>query len=410
MQGRRTGRTAVRRIPNLARWLGALSLLLAACTRSGASVTPAATTAPLAAPNATTIRVPKGSTATALTEEHTLTLPTGFAIAVYAAGLDHARLMAWSPEGDLVISDLSSPDGRVSILPDRDHDGRADERITFASDLANPHGLAFRDGYLYVAEEERVVRFRWPGGQPAASAPEVVIPDLPGGGHFTRTIGFGPDGKLYLAIGSSCNVCDEQDDRRATIMQFNADGSGGRIYAKGLRNAVGFTWRPGTDELWATNNGRDNLGDNIPPETINHVRDGDDFGWPYCHNGQIRDAQFGKLGSCDRVTRPAFEMQAHSAPLGLTFYTGNTFPADYSGDIFAAFHGSWNRTAPTGYKVIRARFANGQPTGQTEDFITGWLAGGDAWGRPVDVSTGPDGNLYISDDALGVVYRVTYGR
>jgi glucose/arabinose dehydrogenase len=234
-----------------------------------------------------------------------------------------------------------------------------------------------------------------------------VIPDLPSGGHYTRTIGFGPDGKLYLSIGSSCNVCDERDERRAAIMQYNADGSGGRVYAQGLRNAVGFVWRPGSDELWATNNGRDGLGDDIPPETINLVRDGDDFGWPYCHNGQIRDQQFGRLGSCDNVTRPAFELQAHSAPLGLAFYSGSAFPADYDGDLFVAFHGSWNRTTPTGYKVIRARFVSGQQTGTAEDFISGWLgAGGNYWGRPVDVTIGPDGSLYISDDYLGVVYRV----
>jgi glucose/arabinose dehydrogenase len=302
-------------------------------------------------------------------------------------------------------------DGKVLIWSDRDRDGVAEERVVFAQGLRNPHGLAFHDGYLYVAEERQVIRFRWRGGQPAAAAPEVVIAGIPAGGHNTRTIGFGPDGKLYLSIGSSCNVCDEADERRATIMQYNADGSGGRVYAAGLRNAVGFVWRPGTDELWATNNGRDGLGDNLPPETLNLVRDGNDFGWPYCHNGTLRDQQFKRLGSCDRVTRPAFAMQAHSAPLGLAFYSGEGFPAIYGGDLFVAFHGSWNRSTPTGYKVIRARFADGAPTGQTEDFITGWLeANGRAWGRPVDVSLGPDGALYVSDDSLGVVYRVSASR
>jgi glucose/arabinose dehydrogenase len=328
---------------------------------------------------------------------------------VFAAGLGKARFMAWSPEGDLLITEMAPSDGKVSILPDRDRDGVADERIIFARGLRNPHGLAFRDGFLYVAEEHRVVRLRWQGGQPATELPEVVVPDIPVGGHSTRTIGFGPDGKLYLAIGSSCNVCDERDARRAAIMQYNADGSSGRVYAQGLRNAVGFVWRPGSDELWATNNGSDGLGDDFPPETLNLVRDGDDFGWPYCHNGQRRDEQFGRLGSCDRVTRPAIEVQAHSAPLGLAFYTGGAFPADYGGDLLVAFHGSWNRTTPTGYKVIRARFANGQPTGQTEDFITGWLdAAGKHWGRPVDISVGPDSSLYISDDYQGVVYRVNH--
>lgn len=402
-------RSAGWRTPRLVLWLGLLASLLVACGGSGAQATPRATTAPVSAPVTTTLLVPKGVNEAALTEERSLTLPSGFGIAVFAAGMGRARFMAWSPEGDLVISELGQADGKVSILPDRNRDGTADERIVFARGMRNPHGLAFREGYLYIAEEQRVVRLRWQGGRPAEGTPEVIIPDLPTGGHFTRTIGFGPDDKLYLSIGSSCNVCDEQDDRRATITQYNADGSGGRIYAQGLRNAVGFVWRPGSDELWATNNGRDGLGDDIPPETLNLVRDGLDFGWPYCHNGQLRDQQYGRLGSCDRATRPAFELQAHSAPLGLAFYSGSAFPVDYNGDLFVAFHGSWNRTTPTGYKVIRARFANGQPTGNSEDFITGWLGtDGKHWGRPVDVSIGPDDTIYISDDYLGVVYRVRF--
>ena len=396
-------------------WLLLLGAILAACGGSGTptATTPAApaagTTASTASPLIPrTLLVPKGSNDAALTTERTLMVPSGLQIAVFAAGMNKARFMAWSPEGDLAISDMLPGEGKVVIWPDRDRNGVADEQIVFAQGLRNPHGLAFHDGYLYVAEEQRVVRFRWQGGRAATDAPEVVIPGLPTGGHNSRTIGFGPDGKLYLAIGSSCNVCAEKDQRRAAIMQYNPDGSGGRVYAKGLRNAVGFVWRPGSDELWATNNGRDGLGDNIPPETLNLVRDGADFGWPYCHNGTIRDKQYGRLGSCDRVTRPAFELQAHSAPLGLTFVSGNALPAGYAGDLLVAFHGSWNRSTPTGYKLIRARFANGQPTGQTEDFITGWLgADNRAWGRPVDLSIGPDGNLYISDDYLGVVYRVS---
>jgi glucose/arabinose dehydrogenase len=408
MQRRATGRDTGKRIPRLALWLGVLTILLAACGRSAAPAVPPPTTAPVSAPTTVALRVPARAGEAALTQDRTLTLPGGLRITVFAAGLGRARFMAWSPEGDLLISEMSSPDGKISILPDRNRDGTADERVIFARGLRNPHGLAFRDGSLYVAEEHRVVRFAWRGGQPAEGAPAVVIPDLPVGGHNSRTIGFGPDDKLYLAIGSSCNVCDERDERRAAIMQYNADGSGGRVYASGLRNAVGFVWRPGSDELWATNNGRDGLGDDIPPETLNLVRDGNDFGWPYCHNGQLRDEQYGRLGSCDRATRPALEVQAHSAPLGLAFYSGGQLPADYTGDLFVAFHGSWNRTTPTGYKVIRARFANGQPTGQTEDFITGWLdADGDAWGRPVDITVAPDGTLHISDDQLGVVYRVT---
>jgi glucose/arabinose dehydrogenase len=255
------------------------------------------------------------------------------------------------------------------------------------------------------------VRARWQGGAAAQGNPEVIVPNLPTGGHSTRTIGFGPDGKLYLSIGSSCNVCTERDARRAAIYQYNPDGSGERQFASGLRNAVGFVWQPGTGNLWATNNGRDGLGDDLPPETINLVREGNDFGWPYCHNGRIPDQQFGQGRSCSAVTKPAIEVQAHSAPLGLAFYTGQTFPADYNGDLFVAYHGSWNRSVPTGYKVVRTRFQNGQPTGQVEDFATGWLPEGSrsSWGRPVDVSVGPDGSLFVSDDTLGVIYRISYG-
>jgi glucose/arabinose dehydrogenase len=359
-----------------------------------------------------TLRVPRAQGETELTEERTLTAPGGVQIAVFAAGLRKARFMAWSPEGDLVITETNPTDGRIVILPDRDGDGAADERVAFAERLRNPHGLAFRDGFLYVAEEGRVARFAWQGGQPAADAPETIVPDLPAGrGHYTRTLGFGPDDKLYVSIGSSCNVCAEQDERRAAIMQYNADGSGGRVFARGLRNAVGFVWRPGSDELWATNNGRDGLGEDLPPETVNLVRDGDDFGWPYCHNGTLPDPQLAHLGSCDAVTGPAVELQAHSAPLGLAFYTGDAFPAAFRGDLLVAFHGSWNRAEPTGYKLVRVRFQDGRPTGEVEDFISGWLgADGEDWGRPVDTIVAPDGSLYLSDDGLGVVYRITYAR
>lgn len=308
-----------------------------------------------------------------------------------------------------MVSDLS---GRVLIVPARDPASAPATPVVFAQGLRNPHGLAFHDGYLYVAETTRVVRFAWQGGRPATSAPDVVIPDLPAGGHATRTIGFGPDGKLYLSIGSSCNVCVETDQRRATIVQFDPDGRNGHVFASGLRNAVGFVWRPGTDELWATNNGRDYLGDDQPPETLNLVHQGDNFGWPSRINGTRPDPQFGNPTACAHVTRPALEMQAHSVPLGLAFYTGAMFPAAYRGDLFVAFHGSWNRSVPTGYQLVRVRFGpDGRPTGQVEPFVTGWLQpDGRAWGRPVDPSVGPDGALYLSDDTLGVVYRISYGR
>ncbi len=404
----RTGTTATVATPG-----GGTPATAGTATATRGTATSAAGTPPPASagpPQQQTIRVPTKQGQAEPTQERTITLPAGFQISVYAAGLGQARLMIWSPEGALVISEQGTTNGRVSILNDRDGNSTAEERITFAQGLRNPHGLAFRDGYLYVAAENQVVRYRWQGGAAAQGNPEIIIPNLPTGGHATRTIGFGPDGKLYLAVGSSCNVCTEQDQRRAAIYQYNADGSGGRLYARGLRNAVGFVWQPGTGALWATNNGRDGLGDDTPPETINLVRDGADFGWPYCHSGRIADPQFGQQGSCANTAKPSFELQAHSAPLGLAFYTGQTFPANYSGDLFVAFHGSWNRSTPTGYKIVRARFQNGQPTGQTEDFATGWLPDGGrtSWGRPVDVSVGPGGSIYVSDDALGVIYRISY--
>jgi glucose/arabinose dehydrogenase len=203
-------------------------------------------------------------------------------------------------------------------------------------------------------------------------------------------------------------VCVEEDERRATIVRYSPDGSGEEIYARGLRNAVGITFRPGTNELWATNNGRDWLGDDLPPETIYVVAENDDAGWPTCHSGRIEDPDFGGPNACDGILAPAVEMQAHSAPLGLTFYSGQQFPDEYHGDLFVAFHGSWNRATPTGYKVVRIPMHSGVP-GPTQDFATGWLReDGSNWGRPVDVLTSADGSLYVSDDSAGVIYRIFY--
>ena len=237
-----------------------------------------------------------------------------------------------------------------------------------------------------------------------------MIDGLPSGGHNTRTVLLSLDGEyLFVSIGSSCNVCIEEDERRATIMRYAPDGSEEMIYAEGLRNAVGITFRPGTNELWATNNGRDWLGDDQPPETVYHVQQGEDAGWPRCHAARIVDPEFGESGACEGVAEPEVEMQAHSAPLGLTFYTGEQFPADYHGDMFVAFHGSWNRSTPTGYKVIHIPMDDQGTPGTVRDFAVGWLReDGSDWGRPVDVVTGAEGSLFISDDAGGKIYRVFY--
>jgi glucose/arabinose dehydrogenase len=234
------------------------------------------------------------------------------------------------------------------------------------------------------------------------------VSGLPDGGHSTRTILFGGDGKMYVSIGSSCNVCREKDPRRAAIVRYNRDGGGEEIFATGLRNSVGITWHPATKELWGTDNGRDLLGDDSPPDEINIIREGKNYGWPNCYADRVVDREFGTAEICQKSEAPAVKLQAHSAPLGLAFYTGKQFPREYQGDLFVALHGSWNRSKKTGYKVVRVKIENGRP-GQVEDFITGWLTENETvWGRPVDLIVGKDGALYLSDDAGGVVYRISY--
>ncbi len=343
--------------------------------------------------------------------EEPVSLPPGFGITVYARGLLGPRMMAVGPDGQIYVAERGA--NRILRLPDRNGDGLADGVEVVAGDLNAPSSLAFyKDGSLFVAETTRVLRLSQPDENGIFAKSEVIVGDIPGGaGHNTRTVLFSPDwAYLYVSIGSSCNVCTEEDERRAAIMRFSPDGSGGEVFARGLRNAVGITFRPGTAELWATNNGRDMLGDDLPPETVNLVREGDDFGWPRCHSGRIVDPEFGKPGSCDGVAAPAVEMQAHSAPLGLAFYSGQQFPQEYRGSLFVAFHGSWNRSTPTGYKVVRIPFRGNKP-GPVQDFAVGWLRpDGTVWSRPVDVAFGPDGSLFVSDDSGGFIYRIFYQK
>ena len=343
-----------------------------------------------------------------VTPKAEVNLPPGFGISVFAQGLRDPRMMTLGPDDVVYVAERGA--GRVVRLPDEDRDGVADDIDAAAEGLDAPSSLDFySDGSLYVGETTRVLRLRDPDGDGVFQERDVIISGLPRGGHSTRTVLFAPDWTtLYVSIGSSCNLCVEQDERRATIMLYDPDGSGAEVYAEGLRNAVGITFRPGTSELWATNNGRDWLGDNQPPETIYVVEEGDDAGWPRCHAGRIVDPEFGEPGACEGAADPIVEMQAHSAPLGLTFYTGDQFPEQYWGDLFVAFHGSWNRTTPTGYKVVRVPLEEDDP-GAVQDFATGWLReDGSKWGRPVDVLTGPQGGLLVSDDSEGLIYRVFY--
>jgi len=344
-----------------------------------------------------------------------LKLPEGFHIAVFAA-VDGPRMLTFSPGGVLLVS--SSGEGKVVALPDSKHTGRAERIVTVLSELNEPHGLAFYEGKLYVAENNKLSRYDWDEANLRATNPKPIA-DLPRhGGHSTRSLVF-HGGKMYVSAGSSCNVCVEKDPRRAAVTEFNPDGSGQKLFASGLRNAVGMAVNPKTDTVWVTVNGRDWLGDDLPPEVIIDLgKNGGDGGWPYCYGDRIPDSNFAKTANnrCQNMTRPRVQMQAHSAPLGLAFYEGTMFPPEYRNNIYVALHGSWNRSVPTGYKVVRVKLDDkGQPRGGAEDFITGWLAPGETkrgrWmGRPVGIVFGGDGSMYVSDDAAGLIYQVTYGK
>ena len=337
-----------------------------------------------------------------------LKVPPGFAIDVFADKVGSVRFMAIDPAGTLLVSEPSA--GRVLALPDKDADGKADSVQTVVTGLDQPHGLAFHEGGLYIAETSRVQRFAYDPATMKATQPTLLTRLPAGGGHWTRTVVFGPDGLMYVSVGSSCNVCRESDKRRAAVLRFNADGSGEQLFASGLRNAVGLAFHPTSGVLWATVNERDWRGDDVPPDYVTEIREGTVHGWPDCMTVRGRviiDTSFTKSAACDKVTPPTVEIQAHSAPIGLAFYTGTQFPEEYRGSLFVAYRGSWNRSLPTGYKIVRIRVRDGQPPA-VEDFATGWLEGTSSWGRPVDLVVGRDGALYLSDQGAGRIYRITY--
>lgn len=335
-----------------------------------------------------------------------LAIPDGFSVSLFAKNLNGARVLAWDPLGTMLVS--VPDDGKVLALPDMNTDGVAEEPIVVMSGLNRLHGLAFHTDKLYIAETDGIAVYDYDTKTKKASNKKKII-DLPGGGnHFSRTIGFGPDGRLYITVGSSCNVCVEKDDRRAKMLVANVDGSGLREYAKGLRNSVFFVWHPVTKQLWATDMGRDLLGDNIPPEEVNIIEEGGDYGWPYCYDNRVHDNAFDPKNTkrCDITKPPRITFQAHSAPLGLAFIP-DSWPKDYRGDLLVSYHGSWNRTEPTGYKVVRFYLdAQGNST-KEEDIISGWLTSRGALGRPVDLLFDTQGRLYVSDDKAGVIYVVT---
>lgn len=339
-------------------------------------------------------------------EKRELKVLPGASISVFASGVEGARFMAENDEGVLFLSVPS--DGTVLALPDRDRDGAADEAIVYARGLKRPHGLAFTDGELLVAEAGSVVALRDDDGDLKADSKKVITKDVPsGGGHWTRTVVIGPDKAIYVAAGSSCNACVEEDVRRAAILKFT--GQKAELFATGLRNTVGLEFNPKTGKLWGVDNGRDMLGDDIPPEEVNLIEKGKDYGWPYCYGNKVPDPEFGSAVRCAGTTPPEEEMQAHSAPLGVAFGYGLKFPSMIQNSLLIAFHGSWNRSVPTGYKVVAVPFnKKGSPAGKPFDVITGWHSENEAWGRPVDVHAGRDGAMYVSDDHAGAVYRVTY--
>ena len=338
-----------------------------------------------------------------------VTVPDGFAVSVFAEGLNGPRFIAFGPDGVLYVADRGA--GRIVALPDLDGDGVSDEVQVFAEGLNSPHSLVYHEGSWYIGVPTGVVRLTDTAGDGKADETVTLMDDYPTGGHSTRTVIFLPDGRMAVSIGSSCNVCEETDPRRAGIVVYeDATGSGERQFAVGLRNAVGLAIHPETGDLWATNNGRDLMGDDLPPETVNLVREGADFGWPRCHSGEVIDPDFGFPGSCDGVEPPIATWQAHTAPLGLVFYTGTNFPAEYQGDLFIALHGSWNHSTGVGYSVVRLPLDGSTPTGPVEDFATGWLdlTVHQVTGRPVGLAVGPDGALYVSDDKGGIIYRIVW--
>jgi glucose/arabinose dehydrogenase len=336
-----------------------------------------------------------------------LTLPKGFHIAVYSDQVSNAREIALGSHGTVFVG--SSGAGKVYALTDSKGAGVADQVRVIASGLHNPIGVAFHDGDLYVSAVSRIFVLRdIEQHLDNPPKPQLVTDKLPDKDHHGgRFLAFGPDGKLYVPIGAPCNICNPGPDY-AKLTRMNADGSDWQDVATGIRNSVGFDWQPGTKRLWFTDNGRDMLGDDIPSDELNEVtHTGQNFGYPFCHQGDLLDPEFGKGHACKDYTPPVLKLGAHVASLGMRFYEGRQFPAGYRGAILVAEHGSWNRTKKSGYRVMTVRL-KGNKVLSYEPLISGFEQDESAWGRPVDVQPMPDGSVLVSDDLAGAVYRVTY--
>lgn len=339
-------------------------------------------------------------------------LPDGFQIDIYADNVENARSMVMGTKGTLFVGSRGA--GNVYAIVDTDGDHKADKQYTIAEGLNMPNGVAFRNGSLFIAEIDKVWRLDNIEDNLAAPPQKVLVSDnYPSDKHHGwKYIAFGPDDKLYVPVGAPCNNCDDhtEDERYSSITRMNPDGSNYEVYAHGIRNTVGFTWHPETGNMWFTDNGRDMMGDNLPPDELNEVTEaGMNFGYPYCHAGTIKDPKYGDEHSCDEFTPPAINLTPHGAALGVKFYTGNMFPAEYKNDMLIAEHGSWNRSEPIGYRVMRVKMDNGKAVSY-EPFIKGWLKNGEAWGRPVDILQLADGSILVSDDFANAIYRVTYSK
>jgi glucose/arabinose dehydrogenase len=340
-----------------------------------------------------------------------LNLPDGFKMEAFAENVEDARSMARSPNGVLYVG--TRGEGKVYAITDTDNDYQADSIITIANGLRSPNGVAFRNGSLYVAEISRILRFDdIDNNLNNPPEPVVVRDDFPTEGHHGwKFIAFGPDDKLYVPVGAPCNICKSEKDIFASITRMKPDGSDREIIAHGVRNSVGFDWNPETGDFWFTDNGRDMLGDNRPPDELNHLTQaGQHFGYPYLHGNDIWDPEFGDRGKTMDINfiKPAQALGPHVAALGMHFYTGSMFPDQYKNQIFIAEHGSWNRSNKIGYRISMVELKDGEPISY-KPFVDGWLHDNESvWGRPVDLLQLPDGSLLISDDYGGIIYRLTF--
>lgn len=337
-------------------------------------------------------------------------LPPGFSISVFAE-VPNARSMCWGEKGTLFVGNRDKD--KVYAVVDENKDGKADKIYVIDMGLNMPNGVAFRKGSLYVAEVSRILRYDDIENRLANPPKPVVVNDkLPTDKHHGwKFIAFGPDDKLYVPVGAPCNICERENPLYASISRMNPDGSGLEVYASGVRNTVGFSWHPKTKELWFTDNGRDNMGDDLPADELNHAaKKGMHFGFPYCHQGDTPDPEFGKKRNCSEFTAPAKNLMPHSAALGMRFYTGSMFLPEYKNQIFIAEHGSWNRSKKSGYRVMLVRLENNKVL-QYVPFASGWLSNDEKiTGRPVDIEIAADGSMLVSDDYRGAIYRIVFNK